>query len=286
MVDSGPQLLRPSPALAGFVDFFGYWQRDAATVHRSRALPRGAATIVIDVSAAARVDFFESDGHTRIAVPSAFIAGPGDSSYVTQVSAAQTVLTVHFKPAAGLPFLGAALGGLQNVCAGLSDIWGRDADVLVERLIAAPSAAARIAVMERFLLSHADLSLRAHPGVSAVLDAVERHPSLRVAEAGRIAGLSPKRLITRFRAEVGQSPKSYVRVRRLQAALRALDTGVLHGSTVAAELGYFDQSHFVREFRGFTAMTPSQYAERRLWLPSHVGLGREKYPIPPTARLG
>ncbi len=42
------------------------------------------------------------------------------------------------------------------------------------------------------------------------------------------------------------------------------------GATIAADLGYFDQARFVREFRSFTAITPTQYAQRRSWLPSHI----------------
>ena len=51
-----------------------------------------------------------------------------------------------------------------------------------------------------------------------------------------------------------------------------LDAGSRDGADVAATLGYFDQPHFVREFRGFTSVTPTQYAQRRSALPSHVGL--------------
>ena len=51
-----------------------------------------------------------------------------------------------------------------------------------------------------------------------------------------------------------------------------LDAGAAHGATIAADLGYFDQAHFVREFRSFTAMSPTQYLARRSWLPSHVEL--------------
>ena len=61
-------------------------------------------------------------------------------------------------------------------------------------------------------------------------------------------------------------------MRRLQAALRQLDTGPALGAGIAADLRYFDQGHFVHEFRSFTAMTPAQYTQRRSWLPSHVEL--------------
>ncbi len=71
---------------------------------------------------------------------------------------------------------------------------------------------------------------------------------------------------------MGLTPKTYLRVRRFQAAMRMLDAGGVRGARIAADLGYFDQAHFVREFRSFTAMTPTQYTERRTWLPSHVGV--------------
>ena len=61
-------------------------------------------------------------------------------------------------------------------------------------------------------------------------------------------------------------------MRRLQAALRRLDAGEHRNAEIAADLGYFDQAHFVRDFRGFTAITPSQYPRRRSSLPSHLDL--------------
>ena len=81
---------------------------------------------------------------------------------------------------------------------------------------------------------------------------------MRVSDAHELTGLSSKRLTAVFHAEVGLAPKAYLRVRRLQAALRQLDTGRALGAAIAADLGYFDQAQFVREFRAFTAMTPTQ----------------------------
>jgi AraC-like DNA-binding protein len=206
-------------------------------------------------------------------VPAAFIAGAGTTSYVTRIDASQAVVTIHFRPAGALPFLGIPLGELEISCVGLDALWGRDGTALRERLAATASAAERIALLESFLLQRLQLhALEPHRGVMAVVGAIAHDPSMRVSQANQMTGLSPRKLAEAFRAEVGLAPKAYQRVRRLQAALRQLDGGPLPGTMIAADVGYFDQAHFVREFRSFTAMTPKQYVTRRSWLPSHVTL--------------
>jgi AraC-like DNA-binding protein len=270
---TGPQLFRPRNPLAAYIDYFGYWDRGAGDPHQSRALPRGAATVIVDVGGRQRIDFYASDGRTSLDVPPAFVAGAGTATYVTNIDGTQAVLTVHFRPAGALPFLGVPLGDLENTCVGVDSLWGAEGRDLRERLVAASSTPDRIALLESFLLSRMQFGeLEAHPAVAAVRSALERRPSMRISQACEMTGLSAKRLTAVFRAEVGLAPKSYLRVRRLQGALRRLDAGGSLGADIAADLGYFDQAHFVREFRDFTAMTPTQYADRRSWLPSHVEL--------------
>jgi len=112
---TGPRLYRPRPPLAGHIEYFGYWERGGATdAHTSRALPRGAATVIIDVGGRNDLGFYASDGATRLSVPPAFIVGPGVDSYVTRVQATQTVMTIHFRPAGAQPFVGCPLGELED----------------------------------------------------------------------------------------------------------------------------------------------------------------------------
>jgi AraC-like DNA-binding protein len=149
---------------------------------------------------------------------------------------------------------------------GLEQVWGRDGLELHERLIDAPTVAALFNVVENFLLSRPWSSVRRDPGVAAALAAIENNPSIRMADLRALVGMSTKRLIAVFRAEVGLSPKAYARIRRLQAALRLLNARSVGGARVAADVGYFDQAHIVREFRSFTGMTPTQYTEQRILL--------------------
>ncbi len=205
-----PRLWLPRPPLRDYIEYFGYWQRASGEPHRSRALPRGAATVVIDISGREHVDLYTGDGRTLLPVPAAFVTGAGTTSYVTRIDPAQAVVTIHFRPAGALPFLGVPLGELENSCVGLEDLPGMDSAALRERLIAATSAASRIALVESFLLQRLQIGAREpHRVVTAVLNAIEHDPSMRVSQAHRMTGLSPRRLTTAFRAEVGLAPKAF-----------------------------------------------------------------------------
>jgi AraC-like DNA-binding protein len=279
---SGPLLYRPRRPLADYIEFFGHWLSRGAN-YRSRALPRGAVTVVFDVGHRQRLDFYAADGTSKLCVPPAFVTGSQGASYISDIAADEPVMAIHFRPGGAFPFLGMPLGDLADAHVGIDEVWGREGHELHERLIAARSVAARFGLLEEFMLARAQIPANRHPGVAAAMTAVEANPSIRMAEVRQLAGLSTKRLVGLFRTEVGLSPKEYARVRRLQAALRQLSAGAAGGAHIAADIGYFDQSHFVREFRSFTGMTPTQYRQQRIVLPSHVPVERHKYPRPLAA---
>lgn len=63
-----------------------------------------------------------------------------------------------------------------------------------------------------------------------------------------------------FRSEVGLSPKQLAKIFRFQAAVQALNHRAERTLTeVAAELGYYDQSHFVHDFKALSGLTPKKY---------------------------
>jgi AraC-like DNA-binding protein len=279
---SAPRIYQPASPLADYIEIIGHW-RGSAVDYRSRALPRGAVTVIFDVGQRQRLDIYAADGHSRLSVPPAFITGPHTASYVSDITAEEPVMAVHFRPGGAFPFFGIPLSDLENAYIGVDQVWGRDGHELHERLIEASSVAARFTILEEFLLSRRGLFVDRHPGVAAAMAAIEDNPSMRMADIRDLVGISTKRLIASFRAEVGLSPKTYARIRRFQAALRILSAGTVGGGRIAADVGYFDQAHFVREFRSFTAMTPTQYSQQRILLPSHVPVARHKYPRLQTA---
>ena len=70
MLDA-PRMYRPVSALADYTEIIGHWH--AHVGYRSRALPRGAITLIIDVGRRQQLDFYAADGRTRLSVPPAFL---------------------------------------------------------------------------------------------------------------------------------------------------------------------------------------------------------------------
>ena len=84
----------------------------------------------------------------------------------------------------------------------------------------------------------------------------------KVLPIGRMAqsvNLSPTRLSCLFKAETGTPPGRYLRELRMQLAAKLLVDSFLSVKEIMARVGINDESHFVRDFKRVTAMTPMQY---------------------------
>ncbi len=131
---------------------------------------------------------------------------------------------------------------------------------VTERIAAAPDDASRVAAVERFLQEH---PFARDPVVTRALERLgdlNGMPSL-AAVAAELA-LSERQLERRFVRAVGMMPKRFARLARFQRAVALMESssGL---AAVAQHAGYYDQSHFVREFRAFAGASPSAWRVRR-----------------------
>lgn len=82
--------------------------------------------------------------------------------------------------------------------------------------------------------------------------------------------MSSKRFIERFKEDVGVTPKRYCRIRRFQQAVTLAHQQPEDWSQVALDCGYFDQAHFIHDFRSFSGVTPTGYEANRTPFQNHV----------------
>jgi AraC-like DNA-binding protein len=93
----------------------------------------------------------------------------------------------------------------------------------------------------------------------------------RIEELADSCHASVRQLQRGFQSVVGASPKLFARILRFEQAQRRLMTdSEIDLTGLAHECGYFDQAHFIKEFRAFTGKTPSEYAREMRRLQDHL----------------
>ncbi|HTW38391.1 MAG TPA: helix-turn-helix transcriptional regulator [Steroidobacteraceae bacterium] len=251
----------PRGALSEFVEllwlFDGYVQPHA----EERLLPMATTELVIDLRSAAAA----SDAAT--------VAGPASEHWVLETSAAASVIGVHFRAGGAFPFFDFPASELHNVRVPLEALWGPPARVLVEQVLAAPTPEAKFDVLERVLLATAR-TLSHHRAVTFALRELSvLPPRCGVADVTEQIGMSQRRFRECFRSEVGMAPKLFARVQRFQAVIETVHTLTeVSWADVAIDCGYFDQAHFIHDFRAFSGFTPSAYLALKSEHRNHVPL--------------
>ncbi|GAB1544433.1 hypothetical protein NUACC21_71090 [Scytonema sp. NUACC21] len=180
---------------------------------------------------------------------------------------------VHFKAGGGAPFFALPSGELHNQIVSLDDLWSRRAGELRDRLLETPTLETRFLVLERFLLARMAQRPERHPAVEFALREFQRSPVPRVGAVTAQIGLSDRHFGQLFRNEVGLTPKVFCRVQRLRQVLYLLaEKEHADWIDIALACGYFDQAHFIHDFRSFAGCTPTTYLEQRGLHPCHIVL--------------
>jgi AraC-like DNA-binding protein len=171
------------------------------------------------------------------------------------------VFGIKFRPAAFQPFLGAPLSSLTDRSCAVRTVFGAEGQALREAILGEPDARRCVTLAEDFLGKRLPPLPRE---VARLRDLVERlaaDPGItRMEQVAALAGMEPRQLQRRFNAGVGVSPKWVLQRYRLhEAAERLTREDVPDLAQLALELGYFDQSHFIRDFKAVVGRPPARY---------------------------
>jgi AraC-like DNA-binding protein len=264
----------PAAPLASHVDMLWYVSRAGLPHGRERGLPSGRVDIVIPLLQDSVLRFDSVDSLLPRHLRGAVISGAHDRFVVRGMNGASSVIGVHFRPGGAAAFFGGALCELRNQSVLLEDLWGPLARELHERLQAVPQVAQKFGILEDALLQRLSAAPPADAMVVQALRMLARDPSAaRIAAVQRAANCSPQPFIRRFEVAVGLTPKRYARVLRFNALLsRLVRVGPRDWAQLAAEGGYFDQSHLSHEFKRLAGLTPAAYVPVGADQPTHVAI--------------
>jgi AraC-like DNA-binding protein len=197
--------------------------------------------------------------------PPAFVMGAHGASTVLEGECAPSYLEVLLAPLGAYTLLGGLpMEELNGQLVDLVDVLGVAGRRLAEQLREAPSWPRRFALMDQYLLGRLERGPRPSPEVGwAWQRLVATGGAVPIGRLAAEVGWSHKHLITRFTQQVGLRPKTAARLVRFDGVWQRLDgCRRLDWGLVAAEAGYADQAHLIREFRQSTGTTPIAFADR------------------------
>jgi len=247
----------PSDPLRSYVECF--WTRELTpsaivtsppAIHR--VLPDGCIDVVLGFSGQA------DDPESAIAVGTMTRALVLDSA-----SAPECFVGVRFRPAKAAAFIGVPAHELTDLRVSIDDIW-RDGNEVREVLAASTNGIARMRALERVLLARMPRDVPGQPDVDeAIRRIVDAGGSLGITMLAPALGVTRQHLARRFSQLVGVSPKTFARVVRLGRVIERVreipPSEPVNWSILALELGYYDQSHLVDEFKEMTGVTPTAW---------------------------
>ncbi|MDX2154500.1 MAG: helix-turn-helix domain-containing protein [Bryobacteraceae bacterium] len=244
----------------------GLWATEARTVaFRERVLPRQSVELMINFGGPQHLHLHEAAHATRIFRRS-WVSGLQTACLEIESPTAAQLIAASLHPAHAGPLLGIAGGELTGRVVALDEVIAREADVLASRLEESPSVAGRFLLFEDFLRSRVRCGRwGAHPAVS-------RAVSRLLASGGQVAiravaeeiGCSPRYLELRVREETGLSPKQLARLIRFSRCVEQVRAAAtVDWGRIAHSCGYFDQSHFNRDFRRFAGVSPTGFLAAR-----------------------
>lgn len=263
-IDTIFNFCKPKQPLSKFIDTLWLCEGHEAQLKDTRILPTGTLELVINLRQN-ELRFFDIERPENWSCFSgAIVSGAAGHGFAPGIAEETFIIGVHFKPGGAFPFLGLPADDLANTHVDLETLWGSPASQLRERLCETRTSAERFQLLQEALFSRLCHGLEQHYAVSAALTMFRKNQAgSTIREIAKYLGLSQRRFIQVFKAEVGMTPKLFSRIQRFQQTRTLIQRNPSpNWAALAVDLGYFDQSHLIRDFLEFSGLSPSDYLKR------------------------
>lgn len=262
------QIHRPSFPLSEFVENFVYYHGLDIPHRMDRFLPDGNTELIIDLTENPQYIY---DNETLREIQScryAWVSGVRTRPITIPSGRGSRMLIVAFKRGKAFPFYSCPLYELTDIVVEADAAFGRKFNDFREQLLATASVDRMFQLVEIFLLQRIGHNLAQETPMRCIeyaLSSIIREPCLRrIQRLGEEIGYSQKHFIDLFKQQVGVTPKGYLRIMRFQKAICAIESNTtISWKRFALESGYYDQAHFIHDFKLFSGFTPADYTNRK-----------------------
>jgi len=255
------QEYKPHSLLSGYIECYWYAYADKPPFREQESLiPDGTIELMFNFGD----DYAQIKDAQKVTVKGSHIIGIRKQSLLISQTRKQHFFSVRFKPGGSYPFFNVPAHLFSGNFYTVDELLEKDFKTLEEQLEEASGNEERVRLANHFFLK----KLYTIPDVSRFVAKCSKvllqNPSLTIKELSRQFNTNYKTIERRFNTVMGITPVELLKIKRFNNAVFTMYS-CRHTSltAIAYECGYYDQSHFIREFKQLTHYTPRDFLKEQ-----------------------
>jgi len=200
-----------------------------------------------------------------IQMPSIEVLGHFTSPVKLMITKKITLLVVRFYSHASSFFFPNKVCNFTNDSIDLNDVFNKEASELYHQMMEQNSINQKIGILEKFLIQKLRMNEKKQIKFKLIESLCNHAPTdkdfFNIKSLAAQYGYSERHIQKLFLEFVGLTPKSFYNIQRFNKSLKMVQLSNSPLTSIAYECGYFDQSHFIKEFKELSGVTPSQFQQ-------------------------
>ena len=242
------------PLLQPYIEYYNSMQGNGIDGKKFISLPEGKIGMVFMLGGYSKI----VNSKTTLINKSARIWGLIQTPNFVEISPDIFTFSVVFKPGGLFHFLPTMpMDEVAKASTTLEDIFGKEIARMEDLLFECKTFDQRVFLLENFLLKNMNVP---NDQLNRAIQLIQNSKgNIKVKSLSQHLNLSTRQLQNIFNDKIGLSPKQMARMMRFKNALSQPPADNENMAQYANRLGYYDESHFIHEFKMFGGMTPSKY---------------------------
>lgn len=250
----------PDSSIAPYIEAIFHYENFMPDHSIERVVPTGHVFILFELDGLPRHTFDNASLLANATFERAFISGMHRNYLSISAHENSEMLAVQFKPYGSYPFLHENTDLLNELVVPAHEIVGDELYTLREEMKAAVTTTDKFELVEKWLRQRFDASKSPPQDLVQFVNQLQAEPVDSLNRLIEAYPASQKKLIGDFKKYVGLTPKYYQRILRFNDLLKRLQNrNEVSWTEVAHDCGYFDQSHFIKEFKHFSGFNPQEF---------------------------
>jgi AraC-like DNA-binding protein len=265
----------PEFPLNQFIERLIYYEGASFEHSVDRLLPNGDTEILIDFTDTPQYIYDNNSLKEIQACHNVWASGVRTEPITIPAGNNSRMMVIMCKKGMAYAFFPFPMDELSDCVLDADLIWGTSFAHLREKLFETKEIRQMFQVAEDFLIRNFLGSSVLNPCVQYALNEIIHRPDqVSLSRLNERIGYSQKHFIGMFKGQVGVTPKAYLRIMRFQKAINEIErSGRISWTDLSQDCGFYDQAHFINDFKLFSGFTPEQYLKQKGDLVNYVPVG-------------